>query len=86
MEAYRPGTEGRGATRKQTVLDLDGATVDTWPFGGQGDRRLSPMRDFLTAWGLPRSKEKDLVRRITATCRRTSIATSPGAAPTTGSP
>ena len=67
VEAYRPGTEGRGATRKQTILlDLDGAIVDTSPFGGQGDRRLSPMRDFLTAWGLPARRRRSCVRRIMA--------------------
>jgi Bacterial pre-peptidase C-terminal domain len=67
VEAYRPGTEGKGATRKQTILlDFDGETVDTSVFGGPGERTLSPMRDFLVRWGLPPSKEKELVKRITA--------------------
>ncbi|SDU97901.1 pre-peptidase C-terminal domain-containing protein [Microlunatus sagamiharensis] len=67
VEAYRPGTEGRGATRTQTILlDLDGGTVDTTDLGGPGERRLSPLRDFLPAWGLKASQEKALRDRVVA--------------------
>lgn len=67
LEAYRPGTEGRTTTRRQTILlDFDGETVDTTPFGGPSERTLSPLRDFMPAWGLRRSQEKELVRRVTA--------------------
>ena len=67
VEAYRPGTEGRGATRTQTILlDLDGGVVDTTELGGPGERTLSPLRDFLPAWGLTASQEKALRDRIVA--------------------
>lgn len=67
VEAYRPGTEGKGASRSQTILlDVDGATLDTAIFHGPGVRTLSPLRDFLPGWGLKPSQEKELVKRITA--------------------
>ncbi|MFD4671491.1 hypothetical protein ACFWNN_17270 [Lentzea sp. NPDC058450] len=50
LKALRPGAEAAGL---QTVfVDFDGALVDTTPYGGEGVKSLSPMANFLAAWGL----------------------------------
>ena len=66
LEVYRYG----GAAKKQTqtiFLDTDGQRLNTGIFGGRGVTTLSPLRSFLGKWGISRSKEADLVKRLKAT-------------------
>lgn len=65
LEVYRYG----GAAKKQTqviYLDTDGQRINTGVFGGRGVTNLSPLRAFLGKWGLSRSQERALVKRIKA--------------------
>lgn len=67
INGFRPGSEIDDASRIQTVfLDFDGATVNTGIWGGPGVRTLSPFGSFVAKWGLTRSQEAELVKRITA--------------------
>ena len=66
LEVYRYG----GAAKKQTqtiFLDTDGERLNTGIFAGRGVTTLSPLRSFLGNWGISRSKEANLVKRIKAT-------------------
>jgi hypothetical protein len=66
VEVYRSGTELD--KKQQTIfLDFDGARVNTAIFGGPGVRQLSPFSAFIARWGLPKSAEKELITKITAT-------------------
>jgi hypothetical protein len=66
LEVYRSGTELD--KKQQTIfLDFDGARVNTAIFGGPGVRQLSPFSAFIARWGLPKSAEKELITKITAT-------------------
>jgi hypothetical protein len=66
LEVYRSGTELD--KKQQTIfLDFDGARVNTAIFGGPGVRQLSPFSAFVARWGLPKSAEKELITKITAT-------------------
>jgi hypothetical protein len=72
VEAYRPVLQGK---RKQTLfLDFDGARLNTAIFGGAGVRTLSPMRDFLPAWGLTAADENrvidEVVKAVTENIKR----------------
>jgi hypothetical protein len=63
LEVYRPKLDAGGV---QTVfLDFDGASVDTAIFDGPaGLRPLSPLRSFLTAFGLTAADENALIDAI----------------------
>lgn len=68
VEGYRYG----GAKGKQTqtvFLDTDGARLNTNIFGGPGVRTFSPLKSFLSGWGLKAKDEKALVNRIKAVMR-----------------
>ncbi|GLY46691.1 hypothetical protein [Lentzea sp. NBRC 102530] len=59
VKALRPGVEAAGL---QTVfVDFDGALVDTVPYGGEGVKSLSGMKNFLAAWGLGPSDEDAVI-------------------------
>lgn len=65
IEVYRPSAESE--SKAQTLfLDFDGARINTGIFGGPGVRELSPFRAFLGRWGLTRTDEAALIRRISA--------------------
>jgi hypothetical protein len=66
VEAYRPGLEG-GNKVQNLFLDFDGARLNTSIFGGPGVRTLSPMRDFLPAWGLTAADENAVIDQVVAT-------------------
>jgi hypothetical protein len=66
VEAYRPGLEG-GKKVQNLFLDFDGARLNTSIFGGPGVRTLSPMRDFLPAWGLTAADENAVINQVVAT-------------------
>jgi hypothetical protein len=67
VETYRPGTERAAAGPVQTVyLDFDGERLNTGIFGGGGVRTLSPLRSFLSRWGLRKGEEPELVDAIVA--------------------
>lgn len=66
VEVYRPTVE-QERTPQTLFLDFDGARINTALFGGPGIRDLSPMRDWLSRWGLEDDDEKALARRIIAT-------------------
>jgi hypothetical protein len=66
LEVYRYGGEARKQT--QTIfLDTDGQRLNTGVFYGRGVTTLSPLRSFLGKWGISRSREADVVKRIKAT-------------------
>ncbi|MBW3664399.1 MAG: cell wall-binding repeat-containing protein [Actinobacteria bacterium] len=72
LQAYLPGSEGGFGSDQQVVfLDFDGATIADADriWGGKPDARLSPLRDFLTRWGLDASDEDALIDRIVAVVR-----------------
>ncbi|MFD9698628.1 hypothetical protein [Lentzea sp. NPDC059081] len=67
VQAFRPGSEKAGP---QTVfVDFDGAVVDTTPFGGDGNRRLSPFSSFLRNWGLSEQDGDAVLSATLATIR-----------------
>ncbi|MDX6322335.1 MAG: hypothetical protein QOF52_2193 [Propionibacteriaceae bacterium] len=70
VEAYRPGSEIDRSRRIQTLfLDFDGERVNTGIWGGPGVRTLSPFSSFISSWGISRSEEASLVKKITAGVR-----------------
>ncbi|KGN31737.1 hypothetical protein N802_03315 [Knoellia sinensis KCTC 19936] len=71
FELYRPGSETESSREGvQTVfLDFDGERVNTGTWGGAGVRDLSPLRSFLTRWGLTAADEADVIRMITEETR-----------------
>ncbi len=67
VKAFRPGSENAG---QQTVfVDFDGAVVDTTPFGGDGNRQLSPFANFLRNWQLSEQDEDAVVSALLDTFR-----------------
>jgi hypothetical protein len=70
VETYRPGTESTATGAEQTVfLDFDGERLNTGIYGGAGVRTMSPLRSFLTRWGLRRGQEPELVDAVVASVR-----------------
>jgi hypothetical protein len=66
LEVYRYGGEAKKQT--QTIyLDTNGQRLNTGIFGGRGVTTLSPLRAFLGRWGLARSQEVALIKKIKAT-------------------
>jgi hypothetical protein len=66
----RPGMEAEPVGAKQILfLDFDGATLNASTFdmlGGSGMKTLSPMRDFLTRWGLTLEDEDAVIDAVVA--------------------
>jgi hypothetical protein len=70
VEGYRPGAQTDRPRVKQTVfLDFDGQRVNSAVWGGSGVTDLSPFSAFIGKWGLNKSQEGLLIRRITAEVR-----------------
>ena len=77
MGVHRPGQDGSGRVQ-QLFIDFDGARVDPGLFASSGLppseppglRTLSPLREFLPAWGLTAADLVPLERVIEATVRR----------------
>lgn len=68
VEAYRAPLAGTG--KVQTLyLDFDGARLNTAIFGGSGVRTLSPLRAFLSSWGLTAADEDAVIDRVISTVR-----------------
>ena len=66
-ETYRPGAELAATGAVQTIyLDFDGERLNTGIFDGFGVRTLSPLRSFLTGWGLSTDDEPALVDAVVA--------------------
>ena len=66
LEVYRYGGEAKKQT--QTIyLDTNGQRLNTGIFGGRGVTTLSPLRSFLGKWGLSRSNEAALIKKIKST-------------------
>jgi len=61
----RPGLEAQAAGTRQIIfVDFDGATVNMTKYaawGGSGKKPLSPMRAFLSAWGLTAADEDAVI-------------------------
>ena len=68
LRQYRPTLESQAAGNKQIIyLDFDGTTIPQSLFGlGTQSARISPLRNFLTAYGLQASDEAALIDKITA--------------------
>lgn len=65
VSVHRPPLESAGASARQILfLDFDGATVDTTPMGGPGVRSLSPLSNFLAAWGLNAGDEDAVIDAV----------------------
>ncbi|KJK44277.1 hypothetical protein UK23_30060 [Lentzea aerocolonigenes] len=66
VKAFRPGSE----EALQTVfVDFNGALVDTSVWGSPGEKQLSPLSRFLTAWGLSSKDEGAVVSVAVDTIR-----------------
>jgi hypothetical protein len=66
----RPGMEAQPKGARQIVfVDFDGAKVNMGRLsgGGSGTKVLSPMADFLGAWGLTSADEDDVIDAVLAT-------------------
>jgi hypothetical protein len=60
----------------QTVyLDFDGERLNTGIFGGAGVRTLSPLRSFLSRWGLRKGQERELVDAVVASVEENLVRT-----------
>ncbi|MDT7789381.1 MAG: hypothetical protein QOF58_7800, partial [Pseudonocardiales bacterium] len=72
VEAFRPGSELNPRPEVLTIfLDFDGARVNTRIFSADpaGNRDLSPLRNFLPAWGLTNADENAVIDSVVATVR-----------------
>ncbi|MEV6240434.1 hypothetical protein [Lentzea sp. NPDC051838] len=70
VKAFRPGSE----KVPQTVfVDFDGALVDTSVWGSPGEKQLSPLSRFLSAWGLS-SKDSAAVVSVAVDTIRENLA------------
>jgi len=66
----RPGIEAQPVGTHQILfVDFDGAKVDMgqFPASGSGTKILSPMADFLAAWGLTAADEDAVIDAVLAT-------------------
>ncbi len=69
LRVFRPAKERSGAATQTIFIDFDGAAIDPgiffgFPFGFE--RELSPLADFLPAWGLTADDEDDVIDAILA--------------------
>ncbi|MET9633357.1 hypothetical protein ABZX92_38450 [Lentzea sp. NPDC006480] len=72
VEAFRPGSELNPRPEVLSIfLDFDGARVNTRIFGADpaGNRDLSPLKNFLPAWGLTAADENAVIDSVVATVR-----------------
>ena len=61
----RPVLEGQPpGVRQKIFLDFDGATFNTGIFGGAGQATLSPLSNFMAAWGLQATDENALIDAV----------------------
>ncbi len=65
LEAYRPGGEQATGPVQRIFLDFDGGRFNTGVWGGPGVRDISPFNAWLSRWGLKKSQEAELIRKIT---------------------
>jgi len=71
--AARPGLEAQPVGKRQIVfIDFDGAKVNMGRLGGggSGTKTLSPLRNFLSAWGLVAADEDAVIDEVLATVER----------------
>ncbi|MHC4137609.1 MAG: hypothetical protein ACYS0K_21900 [Planctomycetota bacterium] len=67
----RPGLEAHAVGTRQIIfVDFDGAKINMGAFsneGGAGTKTLSPMADFLGAWGLTAADEDEVIDTVLET-------------------
>lgn len=69
LRVFRPAKERSGAATQKIFIDFDGATLSPAIFGAPPDAatvELSPLADFLTAWGLEAADEDAVIDAIMA--------------------